>query len=137
MSWATGPTAAARSGTLGTLGAQNLAYNTNDWLTTDIYDRSGNTRTNGANTFTYDVQNRLTAAALPGKAITVQYNGDGVRASETANGVTIRYLVAERNPTGYAQVLEETDNSGLGRVTGCWECRGGRRAHRSAVGTDN
>jgi len=41
-----------RSGSLGALGSQLLAYNTNDWLATDAYDSNGNTlwSTNGAST---------------------------------------------------------------------------------------
>jgi RHS repeat-associated protein len=35
------------------------------------------------------------------------YNGDGMRVAKTAGGVTTGFLVDDRNPTGYAQVLEE------------------------------
>jgi len=35
------------------------------------------------------------------------YDGDGNRVSETAGGVTTKYLVDTLNPTGYSQVLDE------------------------------
>ena len=34
---------------------QTFAYADNDWLTTDVYDSNGNTRTNGPNTHAYDL----------------------------------------------------------------------------------
>jgi hypothetical protein len=37
-------------------------------------------------------------------AINVE-DGDGNRVSETAGGVTTKYLIDSMNPTGYAQVL--------------------------------
>lgn len=39
--------------------------------------------------------------------VTVAYDGDGNRVSETAGGVTTKYLVDDRNPTGLPQVLDE------------------------------
>jgi hypothetical protein len=53
-----------RSGTLGQLGATNQTYTTNDWLTSDVYDTNGNTRTNGSNVYLYDWANRLTNAVI-------------------------------------------------------------------------
>jgi RHS repeat-associated protein len=100
-----------RTSSVSGLGAQSLSYNTNDWLTTDSYDSNGNTLTNGSNNFSYDKEDRLTSAYVNGVGITVVYNGDGMRVAKITNGVTVRYLVADRNPTGYAQVLEEVDNS--------------------------
>ena len=35
------------------------------------------------------------------------YDGDGNRVSETAGGVTTKYLADSLNPTGYSQVLDE------------------------------
>jgi RHS repeat-associated protein len=39
--------------------------------------------------------------------VSMVYDGDGNRVSETAAGVTTKYLVDTLNPTGYSQVLEE------------------------------
>lgn len=39
--------------------------------------------------------------------VTIVYDGDGNRVSETVGGVTTNYLVDTQNPTGYAQVVEE------------------------------
>ena len=39
--------------------------------------------------------------------VSIGYNGDGTRVSETVAGITTQYLVDENNPTGYAQVVEE------------------------------
>ena len=38
------------------------------------------------------------------------YDGDGNRVQQTVNGQTTSYLVDDRNPTGYAQVVEEIVN---------------------------
>jgi hypothetical protein len=38
---------------------------------------------------------------------TIVYDGDGNRVLETVAGVTTKYLVADINPTGYPQVIDE------------------------------
>jgi RHS repeat-associated protein len=43
------------------------------------------------------------------------YDGDGNRVSETVAGVTTNYVVADINPTGYAQVLDELPPQQPGR----------------------
>ena len=91
---------------------QAFTFNTNDLLSTDVYDSNGSTRTNGANTFFYDVENRLTNATVGGTGVTYAYNADGVRVAKTSGGTTTLYLVDDRNPTGHAQVLEELTVSG-------------------------
>src|SRR5207244_3996937 len=42
----------------------------------------------------------------------IVYNGDGQRVKKVASGVTTLYVVDMRNPSGYAQVLEELAVSG-------------------------
>ena len=44
--------------------------------------------------------------------IVIRYDGDGNRVTKTVGGVTTLYLVDERNPSGYAQVLEELTTTG-------------------------
>ena len=99
-----------RTSTLTGITNQTLAYGTNDWLATDVYDNNGNTRTNGGNVYQYDFENRLTNFNN-GTAIYV-YDGNGNRVSVTTNGVKVLYLVDDRNPSGYAQVIEELTVSG-------------------------
>ena len=100
-----------RTGSLGALGAVTSSYNTNDWLTGDIYDNNGNTRTNASSQpYFYDVQNRLTN--FNNGAVIITYNADGNRVKKVAGGVTTLYLVDMRNLSGYAQVLEELTVSG-------------------------
>ncbi len=89
---------------------QTFTFGTNDWLTSDVYDNNGNTRTNGANVYLYDAENRLTNFNS-GTAVFV-YDGDGNRVRKTVGGVTTYYLVDDRNPSGYAQVLEEFTSFG-------------------------
>jgi len=103
------------------LAGQTLAYNTNDWLKTDAYDSNGNTlwSTNGSvlGPYGYDVQNRLTNY---NNSVYLGYDGDGNRVWKTVGGATTFYLVDDRNPSGYAQVLEEWTATGgttnLGKV---------------------
>jgi len=91
---------------------QNFTYNTNDWLTGDVYDSNGSTRTNGPNIFFYDVANHLTNATVAGTTVAYTYTADGTRVSKTIAGTTTLYLVDDRNPSGYAQVLEELTVTG-------------------------
>jgi RHS repeat-associated protein len=83
---------------------QSFAYDFNDRLDGEGYDNNGNTLTSGGRTFGYDFENHLTSAD---GGVSFVYNGDGMRVAKTAGGVTTGFLVDDRNPTGYAQVLEE------------------------------
>jgi RHS repeat-associated protein len=56
------------------------------------------------------------ANSFRAQAITIVYDGDGNRVKKTVNGVTTWYLVDDRNPSGYAQVLEEYTGTTLSRV---------------------
>jgi RHS repeat-associated protein len=103
-----------RQSTIGNLPSTAYSYSSNDWLTNDAYDSNGNTlwSTNGAiatGPYYYDVEDRLTNF---NDSVFLGYNGDGIRASKTVNGVTTYFLVDDRNPTGYAQVLEELTYNG-------------------------
>ena len=86
----------------------SFSYNADDELTGEMYDADGNVTATGGKTFTYDSQNEL--VSMNGGAVSLVYDGDGNRVAETASGVTTRYLVDDLNPTGYAQVVEETVN---------------------------
>jgi RHS repeat-associated protein len=91
---------------------QALAYNANDQLTNAVYDANGNTRTNGSDTYFYDVENRLTNAIVNGTNLFFVYDGDGNRVQKTVGSVTTLYLVDGQNLTGHAQVLEELTVAG-------------------------
>lgn len=91
---------------------QSFVFNSNDQPTSDLFDANGNTRTNSGNTFGYDVENRLTNAVENGTNIVIVYDGDGNRVKKIVGTTTNLYLVDDRNPTGYAQVLEEKCTSG-------------------------
>jgi RHS repeat-associated protein len=84
-------------------GSASYSYDANDRLSTDTYDNDGNTTASGGVTNTYDFENRM----LTHGAVGMVYDGDGNRVSETAAGVTTKYLVDTLNPTGYSQVLDE------------------------------
>ena len=44
--------------------------------------------------------------------IFITYDGDGNRVSKRMGGTTTYYLLDDRNPSGYAQVLEEWTSTG-------------------------
>ena len=82
------------------------------------FDDNGNTQqtdldvdTNGqwdqAAVDEYDIENQLITARRGGVVIHLLYDGDGHRIKKTAGSTTTYYLVDDRNPTSYAQVLEE------------------------------
>jgi len=91
---------------------QAFTYNGNDQLTTDSYDANGSTTNSASNSFAYEVENRLTSATVGGTNITLVYDGDGNRVRKIIGTTTNLYLVDDRNPTGYAQVLEELTTVG-------------------------
>ena len=49
-------------------------------------------------------------------AVTIVYDGDGNRVSETVAGVTTEYLVDDLNPTGLPQVLDEIVSGSVTRT---------------------
>ncbi|MCU0783487.1 MAG: hypothetical protein MUF81_05450 [Verrucomicrobia bacterium] len=91
---------------------QTFVFNSNDQPTNDVFDSTGHTRTNNGNAFFYDVENRLTNAVVGGTNIIIVYDGDGNRVKKIVGSTTNLYLVDDRNPTGYTQVLEEKSVSG-------------------------
>jgi hypothetical protein len=93
-----------RTSTVAGIPDQSFNYDFNDRLDGEGYDNNGNTLTSGGRTFGYDFENHLTSAD---GGVSFVYDGDGIRVAKTAGGVTTGFLVDDRNPTGYAQVLEE------------------------------
>jgi RHS repeat-associated protein len=104
-------------------GITTYMYNANDQLITETgpgysytytYDSNGNTtgKSDGTlvTTYGYDYENRLISTEDPAGITNYTYDVDGIRVmSETAGDVTT-YLVDKNR--SYAQVLEETDDSG-------------------------
>ena len=102
-----------RTSTVVGVSPTSSSYDADDRLTSDTYDANGNTTASGGTTYTYDFENHL-ATASGGVAIT--YDGDGNRVSKTASGATTKYLVDDRNLTGYAQVVDELNGGAVQRV---------------------
>jgi len=69
-------------------GSMTYSY-ANDRLSIDTYDNDGNTTASAGVTNTYDFENRM----LTRGAVSMVYDGDGNRVSETAGGVTTSCLV--------------------------------------------
>ena len=99
-----------RTSSLSVLTNQSLAYTANDWLTNDAYDSNGNTTNSSGNSYQYDALNHATNVNNGG--ILLAYDGDGNRTRKTVSGTTTYYLLDDRNPSGYVQVLEEWSASG-------------------------
>jgi len=59
--------------------------------TTYSYDQNGNTTARGSDSFTWDGENRLTAATISGHAWSFTYNGDGLRFTRSDSGGTAHY----------------------------------------------
>ncbi len=101
-------------------GTQTWNYDPHDRLDNDTssangtpwFDDNGNTETapeTSTITFDYDYADRLEKRKVNGTVTTrIIYDGDGQRIFKNASGVMTYYLMDDRNPTGYAQVLEET-----------------------------
>jgi RHS repeat-associated protein len=97
------------SSSLSGINSGSFSFNVDDEVSSESYDRNGNTIATGAKTFAYNSQNQL--ISMNGGAVTILYDGDGNRVAETVGGVTTRYLVDDLNPTGYPQVVEELSGS--------------------------
>jgi RHS repeat-associated protein len=106
---------------------QAFSYDASDRLNGDQYDNNGNTITAASSqplnsstpqpllgTDSYDSENRLTERiGANGSTVNLVYDGDGNRVQEIVNGQTKSYLIDDRNPTGYAQVVEEIVNGSV------------------------
>ena len=103
-----------RISTIGVIPSQTFTYDPNDRVTTEAYDSNGNTIASGSDAFAFDFENQL--KSKNGGQVGIVYDGDGNRAARTTGGVTTRYLVDDRNLTGYAQVLEEISGGAVQRV---------------------
>ena len=88
-----------------------FSYDPDDRLSLDTYDAAGNTISSDGTGNVYDFENRLVQHG----SITMVYDGDGNRVAETVGGVTT-YLIDDRNPTGYPQVIAETSSDGSTRT---------------------
>ena len=100
---------------------KTFAYNANDQLVSDgaatyTYDANGNlaSRTVGAVTtqYAWDTEHRLVSITDAGGVTQYVYDADGNRVRTVAPAGTTRYLVDAENPSGLAQVLEESDAVG-------------------------
>ena len=89
-----------------------MNYDVNDRTATDPYDTNGNLLNAGSGSNVYDFENHLVQSG----GVTLAYDGDGNRVSETVAGVTTKYLVADQNLTGYAQVMDELQSGAVSRV---------------------
>jgi len=92
--------------------ANTYTYDADDRLGADAYDADGNTTNSGGIANSYDFENHL----IQHGAVTIVYDGDGNRVSETVGGVTTNYLVDTQNPTGYAQVVDELQSGTVTRT---------------------
>ncbi len=117
----------ASEGTIASLSAAGLtAYSGHAFDERDLlnpgngftYDLNGNTTAEaGGPTYTYDAENRLVKRSGGGlSTIEIVYDDAGNRVKKTvtpvgSGPVITKYLVEDRNPTGYAQVMEERDGS--------------------------
>jgi RHS repeat-associated protein len=115
-----------RSSSLSGVTNQAFGYDPNDRLTGDQYDNNGNTKSAPVSqpsvltsqqvlgTDDYDSENQLKQrTGTNGSNVTLVYDGDGNRVSEIVNGQVKSYLIDDRNPTGYAQVVEEIVNGSV------------------------
>jgi RHS repeat-associated protein len=106
------------------LADQSLMYDTKDRFTQSgapvSFDANGNSVTSAAGTVTdsYDAENRLVKQTAPNSVtIRMAYDHEGNRVSKqvqtgASSYMNTYYLVDDKNPTGYAQVLFECRDSG-------------------------
>ena len=87
-------------------------YDANDRFTAgDTYDNNGNTTSSGGVANVYDFENHL----IQKDGVSIKYDGDGNRLFKTVAGVTTGYILDDRSPTGYVQVLDEVQGPSITR----------------------
>jgi RHS repeat-associated protein len=98
--------------TLNAVPGGTFSYDANDKLSIDTFDANGNTTSSAGITNTYDFENRMLAHG----AVTLVYDGNGNRVSETVGGSTTKFLVDSLNPTKLPQVMDELVNGSVNRT---------------------
>ena len=88
------------------LGLTMYTYDANDRLTTDTYDDNGNTIASGGSVIHLRLRESPDAVRTAVRHAS-STTATAIASPKTVGGVTTRYLVDDRNLTGYAQVLEE------------------------------
>jgi len=76
---------------------------------------NGNPIGSGGDSYQYQPLDRLVSG--DGGAVLLGCNGDGAWVKKTVGGTTTFYLVDDRNPTGYAEVVEEHQSVNGGAAT--------------------
>jgi len=111
----------SRSSTLPGVTSENASFDVNDRLDSDTYDANGSTLVAMGITAgdVYDAWNRLVRRTKSdGTTIDLGYDHAGNRVTKTVSTATnmtfTAYLVDANSLTGYAQVLEELREDGLG-----------------------
>lgn len=100
------------------LNNQNFTFDKRDQIdsdgdpetTSNRYDANGNTIIDENGTATgdvYDAENHLVQRVAGGRTIEIGYDHEGNRVSKTGDAGTTLYLLDDRNPSGYVQVLAE------------------------------
>ncbi len=77
-----------------------------------VYTTDGSTPTS-TTSYTYNVQGRLESVNQDGTLSEYEFNDDGFRVTQTVDGEKTIYLVNANNQTGYTQILEEKDATGV------------------------
>ena len=104
----------------------NIRYGPSDPILPVQYDDNGRTRSeflptpvnattpvvspSTSSPDVYDFEGRLIRRSDGTTTITMVYDGDGNRVKKSVGGISTFYLVDHRNPSSYAQVLEEFDS---------------------------
>ncbi len=116
----------ARSSSVPSVSSAVNSFNSRDQLNSDTYDTNGNTTISSGvtNQDVYDFEDRLIVRQKPdGSTVNLAYDADGIRIQKTLLApdsslvATHTYLVEANNLTGYAQVVEEYQNTTAGTTS--------------------
>ena len=104
-------TGRARSSTASTTtySANNLNQYTSVGGVAQTYDADGNLLSDGTNTYTYDVLDRLISVTSAAGTTTYTYDALGNRSSSTTGGQVTKYLI---DPSGLSTTVGEFDGTG-------------------------
>ena len=124
-----------RTSTVGPVLGQTFAYDANDRIVSEGYDLNGNTLQAEGDSFAYDFEDRL--VGING-SVGLAYDGEGNMLSRSEAGVTTKYLVDDRNPTGWSQVVEEVAGASVAKTYSYGESplRSGNRSYVTDGHTD-
>jgi YD repeat-containing protein len=118
----------SETSSLSGINSGSFGYNGDDEVSTETYDKNGNTRSTDGKSFNYDAENHITGMSVSGTVVSIVYDAFGNRVAKTMNGVTTKYQDSKlatttskrfgRTVFGFLRRLSTNTSRATGSATG-------------------